>query len=354
MFSIGTRLGRGARSRGLRHGIRPRSGLRLIRSISSPVGGRILPWGRPRSPGLAICGLPAWWALKPSSRNLNEGIWRTTVRPQWGYRKVDSLRHSEIQAWVSSLDYSPSWVRHCHSVLAQVLDVAVRDKMIRSNPARGVRLPRKVKTVKVYYTIEQLTTLANASSKYREIIYTLGTVGLRWGELAALRPMDLDPLRGRISVDRNAVRMNSDMIIGTPKAHERRRVAAPKFVMDMLIEQSQGVASDGLLWPAKDGRPMKSPGRRSWFEGAMSRAMENDPAMARVTPHGLRHVAAGLLVQSGANVKAVQHQLGHKDASETLNTYAELFDDGLADVAEALDSMWAGTGHRGNVVDMGL
>jgi integrase len=52
-----------------------------------------------------------------------------------------------------------------------------------------------------------------------------------------------------------------------------------------------------------------------------------------MTIHDLRHTAATLMVQAGANVKAVQRQLGHKDATTTLNTYADLFDDELDDVA---------------------
>ena len=54
-------------------------------------------------------------------------------------------------------------------------------------------------------------------------------------------------------------------------------------------------------------------------------------------PHELRHTAASLAVSSGANVKAVQHMLGHARASMTLDVYADLFPDDLDSVAEALD-----------------
>ena len=57
----------------------------------------------------------------------------------------------------------------------------------------------------------------------------------------------------------------------------------------------------------------------------------------RLTPHDLRHTAASLAISSGANVKAVQRMLGHKSAAMTLDTYADLFDDDLADVAERMN-----------------
>lgn len=56
-----------------------------------------------------------------------------------------------------------------------------------------------------------------------------------------------------------------------------------------------------------------------------------------MTAHDLRHVPAGFLVESGANVKAVQRQLGHASATMTLDTYADLFDDGLDSIAAKLD-----------------
>lgn len=60
--------------------------------------------------------------------------------------------------------------------------------------------------------------------------------------------------------------------------------------------------------------------------------------MPRLTPHDLRHTAASLAVQAGANVKAVQRMLGHKSAAMTLDVYADLFDDELDAVAKAMDA----------------
>ena len=56
-----------------------------------------------------------------------------------------------------------------------------------------------------------------------------------------------------------------------------------------------------------------------------------------MTPHDLRHTAASLAVQAGANVKAVQRMLGHASAAMTLDVYADLFDDDLDNVAARLD-----------------
>lgn len=297
--------------------------------------------------------------LKPSSADMNLTIWNGTVKPYWGERKVKDIAHRDVQRWVSSMGYSPSWVRNCHSVLCQILDVAVKDKRVKANVARGVRLPRKVKTVHVYLTMQQLHNLADECSRHGEIVMLLGTTGLRWGELAALRPRDLDPLNNRIHVRRNAVYLDNEKrwhINTTLKNHKRRSVAVPKAVMDQVLAVAAHRGRDELLWQSRNGTPMHSPGHKTWFDGAVQRMMAKSKAaiedakakglpeplaFERITPHGLRHVAAGLLVNAGANVKVVQIQLGHADAAETLNTYADLFPDMLDEVAETMGGMLA-------------
>jgi hypothetical protein len=41
--------------------------------------------------------------------------------------------------------------------------------------------------------------------------------------------------------------------------------------------------------------------------------------------HDLRHTAASLLIREGASIMALQKQLGHKDAVQTLNRYGHLY-----------------------------
>ncbi|MFE3360668.1 tyrosine-type recombinase/integrase, partial [Streptomyces californicus] len=55
-----------------------------------------------------------------------------------------------------------------------------------------------------------------------------------------------------------------------------------------------------------------------------------------VTAHQLRHTAASLMIASGAHVKTIQRQLGHKSATMTLDNYGHLFDDDLDGVADRM------------------
>ncbi|TRW44825.1 tyrosine-type recombinase/integrase [Georgenia yuyongxinii] len=62
-----------------------------------------------------------------------------------------------------------------------------------------------------------------------------------------------------------------------------------------------------------------------------------DLAHLGLTPHKLRHTAASAAVAAGADVKVIQLLLGHKDATETLNTYGHLWPDRLDEVSQAFE-----------------
>ena len=72
----------------------------------------------------------------------------------------------------------------------------------------------------------------------------------------------------------------------------------------------------------------------------MTQCQQADPEFPRVTPHKLRNTAVSLAVQSGAHVKAIQRMVGHKNASMTLDVYADLFESDLEAVAENVARMW--------------
>ena len=119
-------------------------------------------------------------------------------------------------------------------MLAGILDDAVSDRRLASNPARGVKLPRKTTKARNYLTSAQVSALAD-ESKHPDIVLLLATTGLRWGEMAALRVRDIDLGRGRIRVERSASKVNAKTIIGTTKTHAARSVAVSASVLKLLV-----------------------------------------------------------------------------------------------------------------------
>ncbi|MFI6366045.1 tyrosine-type recombinase/integrase [Nocardia sp. NPDC050630] len=296
----------------------------------------------------------AWLArqvhTKPSWSERVESIWRVHVEPQWGTRQLASITRPEIRDWIAQIDRAASTVADIHGVLSSILDEAVDERRIPANPAKGVQLPRRQPVDHVYLTHDQVAALANECSKGSEIVMLLAYSGLRWGELSALRPRDVNLDRRRIRIVRSASKVNSRTVIGTPKTWELRSVAIPAEVAELLrpIVEAQRDPT-GLLWSRpSDGGPIRPPTTTHWFTKAVQRCISasvpcddsgepNGPAtFPRVTAHQLRHTAASLMIASGAHVKTIQRQLGHKTATMTLDNYGHLFDDDLDGVADRM------------------
>lgn len=231
---------------------------------------------------------------------------------------------------------SASVVLRAHGVLAAILDTAVADRRIAVNPSRGLALPRKSARSHAYLSMDQVELLAT-QSKYPDLVRFLAYTGLRWGETAALRVGSVNTASRRLTVDRNAVAVPYTMVEGTPKGGRSRSVPYPAFLDDAITRAIAGKGRDDLLWDI-DGEYIRPGNSKSgWFVAAVKRAQAIDPTMPKVTAHSLRHTAVSLAISSGANVKAVQRIVGHTSAAVTLNTYADLFDTDLDDVAAKLD-----------------
>ncbi len=248
-----------------------------------------------------------------------------------------------MQAWVSDLAATrrSTVVKTAHSVLARILDDCVRDRQLASNPARGVKLPPRSPRKHVCLTADQLIQLADESGRYESLVLLLGVGGVRWGEAAALRVSDVDFLRHRIELHRNAVKVGRDFAVGSLKSNKNRTVVLPGFVIDALARSAKGKGHDDLLWPSTSGGYLAPPSSHdSWLSGAVARCQKMDKSFPRVTAHGLRHTAAGLAISAHANPKVVQRMLGHASAAMTLDVYADLFESDLDEVAVTVSKMW--------------
>ena len=220
-----------------------------------------------------------------------------------------------------------------------VLDPGRRqdDGRIGSNPATKTdNLPEITKRPNVYLTGEQLHALARESGRYRSLVLLLGTAGLRWGEAVSLRVADVQDRR--LVIHKNATGGTT----GTPKGGDHRTLVLAQYVVDELAITVAGKADSDLIWPSQTGGHLKPPGSHdSWLSGAVRRCQRiaeaariaeqkaevdrklQTPVFPRITAHDLRHTAASLAVQSGANVKVIQRMLGHKSAAMTLDVYAD-------------------------------
>ncbi|MGH3459585.1 tyrosine-type recombinase/integrase [Aeromicrobium sp.] len=274
--------------------------------------------------------------LKPLTRRRYESIVTVQVMPTWEKVKLAEVTHADVVTWVARLQaggYAAASIRQAHRVLSLMLALAVRDRRLTYNPAEGVRLPRAARKEPHFLTHDQVDRLADACTDYELFIRLLAYTGLRWGEATALQVKRLDLIRRRLEVVRTAVDLGREVGYGTPKTHQRRSVPIPRSLVDALAEQVAGKDPDDLVFTSPRGNAL----RNQNFRSRSFRPAAAVIGIPTLTPHDLRHTAASLAVQAGANVKAVQRMLGHASAAMTLDVYAGLFGDDLDAVADRLD-----------------
>src|ERR1700752_86711 len=133
---------------------------------------------------------------------------------------------------------SAATARHSLCVPRRVFDYAVRDGVIRRNPAAGIRLSKVQGNDPRPLTHHELWRLAGQldTARDRLLVLVAGYCGLRWGELAALRWSDVD-LHGRTL---RVVRAYSEEAprgeLSPVKNHQARTVPVPEIVSVELAE----------------------------------------------------------------------------------------------------------------------
>jgi integrase len=308
--------------------------------------------------------------IKPATYRRYERELRMYVLPQLAARKIGTITKPQIAAWIAALsngtaparykvrgsvpaEYEPagtmngplsaSSVDHVHTVASAVLAWAVDTDRISRNPASGVRLPRVTAPEHVYLSHEQVEALATAAQGVtgddtdRSLVLLLAYTGLRINEALALRVSGLDLMRARARITETwTVDKDGKRVLGTPKTHEKRAVPLPRFLVAELQQLTAGQPREAFVFQAARGGPVND---HNWRTRVFNvAALDADLDTMGLTPHKLRHTAASAAIAAGADVKVVQQMLGHKDATETLNTYGHLWPDRLDEVSRALES----------------
>lgn len=311
---------------------------------------------------------PQWFeslTVGLNTRAHYESVYNCYIKPKWGTTRLDRIAYSDVKKWLANLDQvrtpgkqlSASRQRQVYLQFKAMLDLAVEDGRLTRNPAKSAAGSTKGMTRKGpkkgahrYLSHEQVHALAAAVEALEgqgthkplvhprsngTMILVLGYMGLRWGEVSALKVGDVDMLRSQIHISRAFAEVNGHLILGPTKTHATRAVAMPKFlrsrVEELILDDR---APEDWLFPA----PMLGPWRNGNFRRNRFDKAVKAVGVTGLTPHGLRHTAASLAVQAGANVKAVQKMLGHQSAAMTLDVYSELFSGDLQSVAEKLDN----------------
>jgi integrase len=158
--------------------------------------------------------------------------------------------------------------------------------------------------------------------------------GLRIGEALGLTWTDVDFDAGLIRVHRQLSRQRVHKKLKTPAG--RREVILAPHLATLLREHwlaSNYKNGNDLVFANTIGRGRDYRDVGEGFRQSLKKAgLASDGK--RLVLHSLRHTFASLLIAKGLNVVFVSRQLGHANATITLEVYAHLFEQADHAVAE--------------------
>jgi integrase len=287
------------------------------------------------------------------------------LRSRWSYLEplrplpLAAIQPSLVRSWLAGLTgrngnhLADGTRRQALTLLSQILDAAVDDRRLLSNPcrAKSVKAPEQTRRRRPVWSDEYVSNVLGALPARYEIVGLLcAHLGLRQGEALGLALDDLDPLRKVVHVRRQVTEVNSRLVFKLPKCGKVRDVPLTGGVLALinLYLESFPARAATLPWEDRGGeattiqllvtsREHKPVNRNHFNAYVWWPALEKVgiPHLRSVNgTHALRHWYASMMLAGGLDIRALSEYLGHSDPGFTLRVYTHLIPS-AADTARA-------------------
>ena len=263
---------------------------------------------------------------KPSGLRLKEIMLRVHLLPHLGDKRLDKIRSEDIQDIKKRLcGRSPSTVNNALTVLRRLLKVAIEWDEIDAMPC-VIRQVHKPTGEAPFLDFDEYSRLARAADESTTLVIILlgGDAGLRLGEILALRWVDVDLNRKRLTVRRS----DWNGIVGIPKGRCERWIPLTSKLYESLKRHRH---RDELVVCQKDGKPLKGRDAHRLVTSAARAA-----GLSKSGVHILRHTFVSHLAMRGAPARSIQELAGHANL-HTTQRYMHLSPSALESSIRLLD-----------------
>lgn len=279
------------------------------------------------------------------------GLVKNHISPKLGHVQVQKLEPLQVQHFLNerlSTGLSTRMVQFMRVVLRRALSFAVKWGYAQRNVATLVDPPRVKRPEVVPLTQDQAKQfLAHVSGGRYEALFTLTiALGLRRGEVLALKWQDVDLVAGTLAVTGTLQRLSGALQVVEPKTEKSRRVVRMPQVAILALKAHRtkqlearlkaGTAwqDSGLVFTTLTGGPFDPRRLNRVFDVALGHA-----GLPHFRFHDLRHSAATLLLAGGVSVKVISEMLGHANTSITLDVYSHSLDTMRQEAADHMDTL---------------
>jgi integrase len=247
---------------------------------------------------------------------------------------VDSLSPSILERW--AVDYKR---RRCIRVIKTVYSWSVRNGLIKTNPAQGVRGPKIRTRTNMPFNRSMLGLPAQFDSpRDRALVQLLIDSGIRAREALGLDWELVDLNSGVIRIERSVSPKNG--IQGLKTANSERDIAISRATVQALAALAI-TQNSGPVFRNRSGTRICL---NNWSYRVWKPTLKK--LDLRIRLHDLRHFCATTLLEAGATVAAVQQRLGHASSEITTRFYARRSIKLSKDMASLMDNLFDAEGSK--------
>ncbi len=268
------------------------------------------------------------------------------IRRFIGAVPIGELSDDVISDWQEALlsaPYAPRSVMKARTVLAGVIKLARRKKLLASNPMELVPPPAAQKPKKRAISGEEAGRFLRAIRGHplEPLFLADLLIGGRRGELVGLTWGDIDLDANTIRIGKQLQRIpGAGLKLLSPKTDAGARLLpVPAFLTERLRELraeqvARGVSVDpeAFVFVSRRGHPISPDIFNKHFHRLVAGV-----GLAPLTPHELRHSVSTVLIALGVPAPVVAQYLGHADASVSLRWYTHTVPEALRDAATRMD-----------------
>ncbi len=282
--------------------------------------------GQEERPGAPFGEYAEGWiqmrSIKDRTREHYRKLLDNHILPTFEDVDLREVNPAAVRRWYATTAVgTPTMRAHAYSLLRAIMQTAIADDLVDSNPCRitGASSSRRVHKIRPA-TLDQLETIAGAMpDPYQAFVLMAAWLAMRYGELTELRRQDIDLVDEVVRVRRAVVRAGDDFKVTTPKsAAGIRDVAIPPHLTPAIEKHLTlyvGKAKTSLLFPSVSDpdRHLAPSALYRMFYRARKAAGRDD-----LRVHDLRHSGAVLAAATGATLAELMGRLGHSTPSAAL------------------------------------
>jgi integrase len=294
--------------------------------------------------------------IRPRTAASYRSTIRTYIDPGLGRVPLLKLQPQHIARMYADMAsrVSAKTIRNTHGVVHRGLEQAVRWRLVSVNVADLVDPPRRERSeMQALDSVEAARVLeaGRADDDLNALWWLALTVGMRMGELIALRWDSVDLEAGTLRVVASMIRVSGqEARLAEPKTNRsRRQITLSRGALEALRQHRQHQAATSLAAGqpvarssfvfrrgAADPRPLSVTTLWKRWHRLLKRA-----GVRAVRFHDARHTAASLLLGRGVHPKVVSEMLGHATVAMTLDVYSHVTPAMSRQAADTMDDLFS-------------